>query len=96
MKSQSNARPKWHLWAPAPASYDQRQDCSPQELWVEVSGTVIGVSVAATPPCSGIRLLQGNVPATLTGGWQDGCDRVFLVQAFGKGVSDKAFHLEVP
>ena len=40
--NQCNARPKWHLWAPAPATYDQSQDCSPQELWVDWGQVWVG------------------------------------------------------
>ena len=50
VKSQTNARPKWHIWAPAPATYDQRQDCSPQEFrvgwgqgdWWGMGGGLVG------------------------------------------------------
>ena len=52
--------------------------------------SAIGVSVAATPPCRAIRFCKANFSCdTVTEGWQDRCDRVFLG---GGGMGDVARH----
>ena len=56
----------------------------PQNLVAQCSA--IGVSVAATPPCSAIRFCKDISLRHWQGGWQDRCDRVFFCEGW-RGVA---------
>ena len=68
-----------NLWMPVQIHIER----SSGEVAREVLGSVaqcsaIGVSVAATPPCSAIRFASKFPCDTVTEVWQDRCDRVFF------------------